>query len=59
MERRHALAALIFFSVALVHAAPIALPPAGKLYHGFYFGGVGTDSHDPTEHDHENYPHQN
>ncbi|HST29285.1 MAG TPA: glycosyl hydrolase [Chthoniobacterales bacterium] len=26
-------------------------PPAGKLYHGFYWGGVGTDTHDPTEHD--------
>jgi hypothetical protein len=27
-------------------------PPApGKLYHGFYWGGVGTDKHDPTEHD--------
>ena len=26
-------------------------PPSGKLYHGFYWGGVGTDTHDPTEHD--------
>jgi hypothetical protein len=26
-------------------------PPAGKLYHGCYWGGVGTDTHDPTEHD--------
>jgi hypothetical protein len=26
-------------------------PPAGNLYHGFYWGGVGTDTHDPTEHD--------
>src|SRR5213592_702833 len=26
-------------------------PPTGKLYHGFYWGGVGTDTHDPTEHD--------
>src|SRR2546425_5790957 len=27
-------------------------PPApGKLYHGFYWGGVGTNNHDPTEHD--------
>ena len=26
-------------------------PAAGKLYHGFYWGGVGTDEHDPTEHD--------
>lgn len=30
---------------------PIAPPPAGKLYHGFYWGGTGTDEHDPTEHD--------
>jgi hypothetical protein len=29
----------------------IASPPSGKLYHGFYWGGVGTDQHDPTEHD--------
>src|SRR4030095_14609583 len=29
----------------------VAAPPAGKLYHGFYWGGVGTDEHDPTEHD--------
>jgi hypothetical protein len=36
-----------------VHAqAPrVAVPPAGKLYHGFYWGGVGTDTHDPSEHD--------
>src|SRR3982751_682049 len=40
--------------VAQVHAesARITLPPpSGKLYHGFYWGGVGTDTHDPTEHD--------
>jgi hypothetical protein len=30
---------------------PIAVPPEGRLYHGFYWGGVGTDEHDPTEHD--------
>ena len=30
----------------------VAPPPAqGKLYHGFYWGGVGTNNHDPTEHD--------
>ena len=28
----------------------IAPPPVGKLYHGFYWGGVGTDTHDPSEH---------
>ena len=27
------------------------MPPVGKLYHGSYWGGVGTDEHDPTEHD--------
>jgi hypothetical protein len=39
--------------LALVDAQtpPIASPPPGKLYHGFYWGGVGTDTHDPTEHD--------
>src|SRR5207248_3192900 len=51
MGHRCVVVALIFFSVALVHAAPVAPPPAGKLYHGRYFGGVGTASHDPTEHD--------
>jgi hypothetical protein len=35
----------------LANAAPVASPPAGKLYHGFYYGGVGTDTHNPTEHD--------
>jgi hypothetical protein len=39
--------------VAQLHgeSARVAPPPAGKLYHGFYWGGVGTDKHDPTEHD--------
>ncbi len=39
--------------IAQVHAeAPrVAVPPAGRLYHGLYWGGVGTDTHDPTEHD--------
>jgi hypothetical protein len=32
-------------------ASPIAPPPGGMLYHGFYWGGTGTDEHDPTEHD--------
>lgn len=36
---------------AIVHAAPIAPPTTGKLYHGFYYGGIGNDMHDPTEHD--------
>ena len=30
---------------------PITPPPSGKFYHGFYWGGVGTDTHDPSEHD--------
>jgi hypothetical protein len=30
---------------------PIMPPPAGRLYQGFYWGGTGTDEHDPTEHD--------
>ena len=39
--------------VATLHAQGlhVAPPPAGKLYHGVYWGGVGTDEHDPTEHD--------
>ena len=32
-------------------AVRVAVPPSGKLYHGLYWGGVGTDEHDPTEHD--------
>jgi hypothetical protein len=43
-----------FFSCVVVLQAEsprIVPPPAGKLYHGFYWGGVGTDTHDPTEHD--------
>ena len=51
MARRHIILALAFFPVAIANAGPIAPPSPGKLYHGFYFGGVGTDTHDPTEHD--------
>ncbi len=36
-------------SVAL--GGSIEPPPSPKLYHGCYWGGVGTDTHDPTEHD--------
>ena len=36
---------------AVARTPPIAPPPQGKLYHGCYWGGVGTDDHDPTEHD--------
>ena len=43
---------LALFSFAgSVLAGPVSAPQAGKLYHGFYYGGVGTDTHDPTEHD--------
>ena len=42
-----------FACVAQLHAESVRVvtPPPGKLYHGFYLGGVGTDGHDPTEHD--------
>jgi Glycosyl hydrolase family 26 len=42
-----------FLCAAGLRAGPIhiAPPPGEKLYHGFYWGGVGTDTHDPTEHD--------
>jgi len=44
---------LWFVCAASLHAESprILAPPTGKLYHGFYWGGVGTDTHDPTEHD--------
>ncbi len=39
-------------SLAATAAAQKVLPPPdGKLYHGCYWGGVGTDTHDPSEHD--------
>src|SRR6266478_2904622 len=39
--------------VVQIHAGPaqVVAQPPGKLYHGFYWDGVGTDEHDPTEHD--------
>src|SRR5438045_8384756 len=44
---------LAFASVVPLHAesARVVAQPSGKLYQGFYWGGVGTDEHDPTEHD--------
>jgi hypothetical protein len=43
---------LFLFPIATTGAgSPIAPPSPGKLYHGFYWGGVGTDTHDPSEHD--------
>src|SRR5437762_13920830 len=54
---RHGIARLRFAALGTTMAAvtslagPVAPPPSGKLYQGFYYGGVGTDTHDPTEHD--------
>ena len=42
---------LCFVAQVRAESARIVPPPAGKLYHGLYWGGVGTDTHDPTEHD--------
>lgn len=42
---------LLLLLLGKMHASPIGAPPSGKLYHGFYWGGTGTDLHDPTEHD--------
>ncbi len=44
---------LVFLLVGPIQAEgpPVSVPPPGKLYHGFYWGGVGTDKHDPSEHD--------
>ena len=45
--------AAFFGCVFLLNAQspPVQPPPIGKLYHGCYWGGTGTDTHDPTEHD--------
>lgn len=43
--------ALFFVAQAHAESTGIAPPPASRLYHGFYWDGVGTDTHDPTEHD--------
>lgn len=44
---------LLVTCAATLHAqnVHVAVPLAGKLYHGLYWGAVGTDEHDPTEHD--------
>src|SRR5438046_9378702 len=39
------------FAALTALAGPVAPPPPAKLYHGFYFGGIGTDTHDQTDHD--------
>lgn len=41
---------LLSIAALQAEAAPIAPPPAGKLYHGFFFGEPSGDR-DPTEHD--------
>ena len=50
-----ALCLLVFVSILIgslrAEIPHIAPPPAGTLYHGLYWGGIGTDDHDPTEHD--------
>jgi glycosyl hydrolase family 26 len=46
-----AIAIASFAGQSVARSQKVLPPPAGKLYHGFYWGGVGTDSHDPTEHD--------
>src|SRR5205809_461387 len=43
--------ALSFIVPVDAQTGRIAPPSLGKLYHGFYWGGVGTDEHDPSEHD--------
>jgi hypothetical protein len=45
------LLALCFVGQVQAESKRVVPPPAGRLYHGFYWGGVGTDTHDPTEHD--------
>jgi hypothetical protein len=42
---------LICVAQIQAESARVVAPLDGKLYHGFYWGGVGTDRHDPTEHD--------
>ncbi len=39
------------FCIACVSAAPIAPPPAGKLYHGFFYDGPALNEHDVTASD--------
>jgi hypothetical protein len=45
------LLALCFVAPVQAESTGIAPPSPRKLYHGFYWGGAGTDTHDPTEHD--------
>ena len=45
------LALLVCVGALPAESLRILPPPSGKLYHGFYWGGIGTDRHDPTEHD--------
>jgi Glycosyl hydrolase family 26 len=45
--------AAFFGCVSLLSAQSTRVlpPPVGKFYYGCYWGRVGTDTHDPTEHD--------
>jgi hypothetical protein len=45
------LLALLCVAQARGQPGSVLAPAPGKLYHGFYWGGVGTDGRDPTEHD--------
>src|ERR1700676_2529664 len=45
------LLALVVAIATAQAGSTIAPPPPGKLYHGCYWGGVGSDTHDPSEHD--------
>src|SRR5690349_14708293 len=52
MRRDCAVISILVCAFASAQAAPpIAPPPPGKLYQGCYWGGIGTDTHDPSEHD--------
>ena len=39
------------FCIARAEAGPIAAPPPGKLYHGFYYDGPALNEHDVTPQD--------
>src|SRR5438067_450845 len=41
----------VFWVTPIREPSRLAPPPSGMLYHGLYWGGIGTDEHDPTEHD--------
>lgn len=52
MQKIICLSLLSLVFACQIHAeGPGVLAPPGKLYHGCFWDGVGTDTHDPTEHD--------